>query len=89
VLGGAVEAPSVRMHIPLTSVYDRDRMGVADEADLAEVKDLATPGLPIHREARLRVELKEDGTVKIVLARGKADEKTKSMLGSHKLFTPK
>jgi hypothetical protein len=89
VLGGAREEPSVRMHIPLVRVYDRDRMGLAEEADLAQMKDMQTPGLPIHREARLKVELEDDGTVSIVLARGKADDFIKASLGTRRLFTPK
>ena len=87
VLGGDTGEPSVRMHIPLVRVYDRDRMGVADEAELAAVKDLQTPGLPIHREARLKVEIEEDGTVSVVLARGKADDSLRGVLGSRRLFT--
>jgi hypothetical protein len=89
VLGGAREAPSVRMHVPLVRVYDRDRMGLADAPDLADIKDLQTPGLPIHREARLRLTLNDDGTVKVVLARGKADEFTRPFLGTRRLFTPR
>lgn len=89
VLGGAREQPSVVMHVPLVRVYDRDRMGLAEGPELADIKDLQTPGLPIHREARLRVDIGEDGIVKVVLARGKADDFIKGFLGSHRLFTPK
>ncbi len=89
VLGGAREAPGVRMHIPLVRVYDRDRMGLAEPPDLAAMKDLQTPGLPIHHEARLKVDLEEDGVVSIVLARGKADDFIKGFLGTRRLFTPK
>lgn len=89
VLGGAKEEPGVRMHIPLVRVYDRDRMGLAEERDLADMKDLQTPGLPIHREARLKVDIGEDGMVKVVLVRGKADDDTKAFLGSRRLFTPR
>ena len=89
VLGGDKGEPSVRMHIPLVRVYDRDRMGVADDAELAAVADMRTPGLPIHREARLKVAIEENGTVSIVLARGKADDFIKGFLGSRRLFTPR
>jgi hypothetical protein len=89
VLGGAKEEPGVRMHIPLVRVYDRDRMGLAEARDLADMKDLQTPGLPIHREARLKVDIGEDGMVKVVLLRGKADDDIKAFLGSRRLFTPK
>ena len=89
VLGGAREKPGVYLHVPVVRVYDRDRMGVADEADLAAIKDLQTPGLPIHRESRLEVDIGEDGMVKVVLTRGKADESVKPYLGSRRLFTPK
>lgn len=89
VLGGAKEEPGVRMHIPLVRVYDRDRMGLAEERDMADMKDLQTPGLPIHREARLKVDIGEDGMVKVVLVRGKADDDIKAFLGTRRLFTPK
>lgn len=88
VLGGAREKPGVYLHVPVVRVYDRDRMGVADEADLAAIKDLQTPGLPIHRESRLAVDIGDDGMVKVVLVRGKADESVKPYLGSRRLFTP-
>jgi hypothetical protein len=89
VLGGAKEPPGVRMHIPLVRVYDRDRMGIAGESELADIKDLQTPGLPIHRESRLKVDIGDDGMVKVVLIRGKADDYIKAHLGSHRLFTPR
>ena len=89
VLGGVKEEPSVRMHIPLVRVYDRDRMGLADEADLAQMKDMQTPGLPIHHEARLKVDIEESGMVTVVLTRGKADDHIKRFLGTRRLFTPR
>jgi hypothetical protein len=76
------------MHVPPVRVYDRDRMGIADESQLAEIKDLQTPGLPIHRESRLKMEIGEDGMVKVVLTRGKADDFIKAFLGTRRLFTP-
>jgi len=88
VLSGAKEPPGVRMHIPLERVYDRDRLGVAEEGDLAEVKDLMTPGLPIHREAHLKVDIRDDGMVVVVLTRGQADDALKPFLGTRRLFTP-
>lgn len=89
VLGGAKEEPAVRMIIPLVRIYDRDRMGVADDTELVDVADMRTPGLPIHHEARLKVEIKPDGMVSIVLARGKADDFIKGYLGTRRLFTSK
>ncbi len=89
VLGGAKEEPSVVMHVPLVRVYDRDRMGVADDAELARMKDMQTPGLPIHREARLKVDIKDDGMITVVLTRGKADDFIKAFLGTRRLFTRK
>jgi hypothetical protein len=88
VLAGDKDPPSVRMHIPLERVYDRDRLGVAEEGDLADVKDMMTKGLPIHHESHLKVDIREDGTVVVVLNRGEADESLKPFLGSHRLFTP-
>jgi len=88
VLGGAKEEPGVQMIIPLVRVYDRDRMGLAEGPELAEIKDLQTPGLPIHREVRLKADLGDDGMVKVVLTRGKADDYVKAFIGSHRLFTP-
>ncbi len=88
ILGGAKEPPSVRMHIPLERTYDRDRLGLAEDSEIAEVKDLMTPGLPIHHEAHLKIEIRDDGMVVVVLARGQADESLKPFLGSHRLFTP-
>ena len=89
VLGGAKEEPSVVMHVPLVRVYDRDRMGVANDAELAEMKDMQTPGLPIHRESRLKADIKDDGMITVVLTRGKADDFIKAFLATRRLFTRK
>ena len=60
-----------------------------EEADLARMKEMQTPGLPIHRESRLKADIKDDGMITVVLTRGKADDFIKAFLGTRRLFTRK
>ncbi len=72
------------LKLPLSISYKRARMGDAELDD--DTKRLSTPGLPISREATFAVAIADDGLVTVKLARGAADDRTRALLGPHRLF---
>lgn len=66
-------APTCPLAVPTGYTYRRDRLGLAEGDDLAEVADLQTSGLPIVIERKLAVTLKPDGTAALRAERGRFD----------------
>lgn len=75
---------SCPLRLPLATTYKRERMSAAELDD--ETKRLATPGLPIAREATFSVTIGDDGVVTTRLVKGVADERTRPLLGARRLF---
>lgn len=65
-------APSCPLDVTTASTYERDRLGLDDE-ELADVKDLRTPGLPIRSETTLTVTLLPEGVAQVRAVRGRPD----------------
>jgi tetratricopeptide (TPR) repeat protein len=63
--------------------YLRDRLGISDDEDMAEVDELRTKGLPIKHESKVSVEIGADGVAKIRAVVGQAEA---SQLGDKKLW---
>jgi tetratricopeptide (TPR) repeat protein len=89
---GANGAPTTcPLEVPTKLSYEREKLefedehGVPEEVD-EETKKLQTPGLPISRQAELRVDLGEDGTATVQLVKGSADDAFRAALGPHRLW---
>lgn len=65
-------AASCPLDVTTASTYERDRIGLDDE-ELADVKDLRTPGLPIRSETTLTVTLLPEGVAQVRAVRGRPD----------------
>lgn len=66
-------APTCPLAVDTGYTYRRDRLGLAEGDDLAEVADLQTSGLPIVVERKLTVTLNPDGTAALRAERGRFD----------------
>jgi hypothetical protein len=66
-------APTCPLDLDVAYSYRRDRLGLAEGDDLADVADLQTSGLPIVVERKLNVTLAPDGTVSLRAERGRWD----------------
>jgi len=88
VLGNAPEKTltSCPLRVPLASSYGRERLGLDDDELDAETRKLQTPGLPIHHETALRVDLAPDGGATVVLVKGALAGGDKRLLGPHRLW---
>ena len=65
-------AASCPLDVTTEATYERDRLGLDDE-ELADVKDLRTPGLPIRSETTLTVTLLPAGVAQVRAVRGRPD----------------
>jgi hypothetical protein len=76
--------PTCPLTVPTLSTYTRERLGGMDDAQRAEMKDLVTPNLPVHRESRLDLRLAPDGTATVVQVKGTVADR--ALLGEHRLW---
>ena len=72
-LAPAGAAPTCPLDLDVAYSYRRERLGLAEGDDLADVADLQTSGLPIVVERKLNVTLAPDGTVSLRAERGRWD----------------
>lgn len=65
--------PTCPLDVTTAYSYVRDRIGLAEDGDLADVSDMRTSGLPIKSETQIDVTLGADGVAKLRVVRGRAD----------------
>lgn len=75
--------PTCPLSVRTDYVYDRDRMGLATDEEMADIADELSKDLPIHREVRVSVELKPDGVAAVRAVQGRPDP---AALGDKKLW---
>lgn len=73
--------PRCPLGIVASYAYERDRMGLADDGDVA--KDMQTPGLPIRKATKIAVTIGEDGIAKL---RAETGSVAPEQLGDRKLW---
>lgn len=73
--------PRCPLQIVTSYEYERDRMGLAEDGDLA--KDIQTPGLPIRKTTKIAVTIGEDGIAKLRAETGSVEPE---QLGDRKLW---
>lgn len=80
-MGG--EAPTCPLDVQTDYQYVRDRLGIAEEGDLADMGEYQTKGLPIKARTTLDVTIDPSGVAKIRAERGRVDP---ANLGDRKLW---
>lgn len=81
VRGDATTAPRCPLRVMTSYTYERDRMGLAGEGEIAS--DMQTPGLPIRRETKIAVTIGEDGVARL---RAEAGAANPEQLGDRRLW---
>lgn len=81
--GGAGTAITCPLRVVTSYEYVRDRLGLAEDGELADVADLRTRGLPIRARTQVSVELGADGTARVRARAGRPDPAT---LGDKQLW---
>jgi hypothetical protein len=83
VRGSGATPTTCPIDVIVSYTYLRDRLGMSDDEEMADVADLRTKGLPIKSESKVSVEIGADGVAKIRAVAGNA---ATSQLGDKKLW---
>jgi hypothetical protein len=83
VRGSGTTPTTCPVDVVVAYTYERDRLGISDDEEMADVADLRTTGLPIKSESKVSVEIGADGIARIRAVTGNARA---SQLGDKKLW---